>query len=91
MSAACQLGGETTSGSGNQWHSKGDVKTRQLLVECKRTEKKSFRLTREMLRVLRLEALKAGRDPVLQLEFEREQWAIIPWDNLLALMELRSE
>jgi hypothetical protein len=79
--AAKRSHGVRTSGSGNTWHSKGDVRAPTRLIECKRTDKKQFILTLQMLTQIRIQALKAGKSPVLQLEFgtaQANQWTIIP-------------
>jgi hypothetical protein len=86
-STAESLGGARVSGSGNQWHSKGDVSTRPFLIECKRTDKLSYRLEVETLRKHRLDALKAGKSPLIQVEMGKEKIGILPWEVLLDLIE----
>lgn len=83
---AKQVGGRVQPGSGNQWSAKGDVKTAEHLIECKTTDGKGYRLTVEVLRKIETEAAKAGRRPVLQVEFrlERRRYAVIPWEEFLA-------
>jgi hypothetical protein len=86
-SAAKQLGGERVSGSGNQWHSRGDVKSLTFLVECKRTDSGSYRLTKETFRRHRIDALKAGKTPLIQVELGDVKIAVVPWEVLVDLLE----
>ena len=90
-SVSKRLGGARVSGSGNQWHDKADVKTATLLVECKRTDKKQFILTKAMLQVHQIQSLKCGKKPVFQLEIGAEKWAVIRWDHLEQLLEVDDE
>ena len=53
---AKKLGGRRQKGSGALPGHKGDVKTVELLTECKRTEKGSSRITRRWLGTLSVEA-----------------------------------
>lgn len=86
LRTAKELGGDLVSGSGNQWHSKGDVKAKRYLVECKRTDKKSYSLKAEDLEKLRVQAHKAGKNPLFQVELGKERLAILPWELLLDLL-----
>jgi len=65
------------SGSGNQWHSKGDVKTKRLLIECKQTAKESYSLKLHELQKIQLEALKAGRTPVMALDIAGRDFVVL--------------
>lgn len=84
--AAKRLGGERTSGSGNGWADKGDVKSSTLLIECKRTDKKQFTLRLAEVRLARAQALAVGKMPVLQVEMGSERLAVISWEDLLGLL-----
>lgn len=84
---ATDLGGERVAGSGNQWHSRGDVKAKRFLVECKRTDAASFSLKKSMLRSHKFDALKAGKDALVEVEFGEERWAMVPWETLMELLE----
>ena len=46
---------------------KGDWKTDEYLIECKSTEKKSFRLTLEVIDKITKEAINASRLPGIEL------------------------
>lgn len=84
---AKDLGGERTAGSGNQWHSKGDVKAKRFLVECKRTDAASFSLKKSVLRAHKFDALKAGKDALVEVVLGEERWGMVPWETLMELME----
>jgi len=69
---ARDFGGITTPGSGNQWHSKADVKTPTELIECKTTTKASFTLKASDLKKIQDQALIEDRVPVFQVDFEND-------------------
>lgn len=75
--------GKESSASGATWASKGDARSKKHLVECKRTDKDSFRLTAEVLDKIRIEAVKVGREPVVQLEIAGREYAVILWDHFV--------
>lgn len=66
---ARDFGGLTTPGSGNQWHSKGDVKSDQFLIECKTTSKDSYGLKAAIWSKIATEALLEDRTPLMDIEF----------------------
>ena len=77
-------GARVMPGSGNTWHSKGDVKSPRYLVECKTTENKSYSIKAEELSKLVLQAVLARRIPVMQVELGNgSKWAVIEWDLFL--------
>lgn len=63
------LGGRRTPGSGNQWHTKGDVISRDFMGEDKTTKHSSFSLKLDDLKKLERNALAAGRTPVFSVNF----------------------
>lgn len=73
------VGGKVVVGSGNQWHSKGDVELGELLVECKRTDKESYRLQLAELQKIKLEAAMEGKTAVMQVEISGKKFAVIDW------------
>ena len=89
---AVDIGGRTQPGSGNQWNAKGDVKSESLLIECKSTIHQSFTLKVDVLEKIEREAALAGREAVLQVEFQGKRrvakYAVISYDRLLELLEL---
>lgn len=86
-----ELGGVRQPGSGNQWHSKGDVKTRDFLVEAKTTSSVSYKLDLAVLRRTQAQAQAEGKLPVVQVQFEcgvaKFQWAVIPWELFRQMMQ----
>jgi hypothetical protein len=62
--------GRRTKGSGNQWHSKGDVKAKRFLIEDKSTEHKSFTVTKKLWEKIWGEAIINGRIPILSLRID---------------------
>lgn len=92
---AKDLGGRTQPGSGNQWHSKADVKTPDHLVECKYTEKASYSLKAVELEKLLVEAMKASKEPILCIQFchpkTKRQFGVLPWEDVLSLLQERTE
>jgi hypothetical protein len=67
--AASDYGGKTRPGSGNQWHSKGDVITPDYLIECKTTTKSSYSLKCQDLLKIWKEAISESKIPVFEIEF----------------------
>lgn len=90
---AASFGGRTTPGSGNQWHSKGDVRTPSWLIECKATAKLSYSLKAETWSKIRTEALLEGRDPLMAIEFIDQDVSLVVLDreDFLALMNYKQE
>lgn len=66
---AKRLGGNRQKGSGALRHHKGDVKTQELLMECKRTDKESMSIKKEWLAKITREALVSNKVPALAIEF----------------------
>jgi ABC-type sulfate transport system substrate-binding protein len=66
---AKKLDGRRQKGSGAMAGHKADVKTVELLTECKRTEKKGIRITRDWLEKVSKEADYYGKIPALSIEF----------------------
>jgi hypothetical protein len=91
---AKELNGRTTPGSGSG-SIKGDVLTREELVEAKTTAKSQYTLKFLDLRELELNADRAGKRPVFIIEVENEstvflfnrEWVVIPKNDYLALKE----
>jgi hypothetical protein len=81
---AGQIGGKRTPGSGNQWHSKGDVQSGTLQVENKRTDTGRYTLKSVELRKYRLLAVKAGKRFVMQVDLSedpRDHYILIPVED----------
>ncbi len=60
QAAATRLGGNVTPGSGNGWATKNDVKTDDLSIEMKYTDKKSYSLKHDDLIKAERQALMDG-------------------------------
>jgi len=86
---ASDVGGKTTPGSGNQWHSKGDVKSDAFLIEAKRSDnRETITVKVSDLAKIRIEALMEGKSPVLQIELGNgDKYAIVPWTDFLSITE----
>ena len=84
---ALDIGGKTVSGSGSKWTAKGDAKSVKFLVEAKETEKESYSLKKQIFEKIYMEALKEGREPVMQIRIQNVKVAIISWEHFLALTE----
>lgn len=68
--AASDYGGKVTPGSGNQWHSKADVRTPDWLIECKTTTHQSYSLTRKTWLKIYMEAVLDNRTPAMEIEID---------------------
>lgn len=100
---AKKLGGRRQKGSGAMAGHKGDVKTVELLTECKHTEKESIRITREWLEKVSKEADFYGKVPALSIEFSDKRafdslpermtrdWIMVPAQFMRELLDLRRE
>ncbi len=87
-SAAADLGGRTTAGSGAaKFSGGGDVRVMgKTRVECKITENDSYSLKLDELEKLRKQAIKHLEYPVFQFAFKEisgrsTQYAVIQWDE----------
>lgn len=89
------LGGRRQPGSGNQWHAKGDVKSPEFLIECKQTDKLSYRLERAVLDKIETEAILAGKQALLQVEFHTpkgvDSYVVMSYDLFLQLAREKGE
>lgn len=86
--AAADLGGRTTAGSGAaKFSGGGDVRVMgKIRLECKVTEKDTYRLHYSDLKKIRTQANKVLEEPVFQIAFlhpnrSMSKFAIIPWDG----------
>ena len=68
QSLAQRVGGKTQAGSGNQWHSKGDVIEKDFLTECKYTKNKSFRISVDLWEEISEKAFAmGGKTPAVEI------------------------
>lgn len=88
--------GHVRGGSGSAWHTKGDVINKDLLIECKFTEKDSFSIKRSVIRKAQKEAAGEGRmfalaigfpDPKLPSTVRREGYVLIRLEDFAVIME----
>lgn len=86
-STARRYGGRVTPGSGNQWHTKNDVRTGTESLECKTTKSAQFTLRRADLFTASRNALLDSRRMVFQIQFEkyRERYVVLTEDDYLEL------
>lgn len=84
---AKDLGGRVQVASGSRDHLKGDVVLPEHLIECKRTDHKSYPLKLDEFRKVTLEAIMANRRAVMSIEIQKTKLAVIPWEDYLALVE----
>lgn len=97
---AKEHGGRVRPGSGSMVAAKGDVRTSHgagvspvtsgMLIEYKRTDKKSISITIVMLEKIRREALLDGRRPRLGIELGGRDWVLVPVEDYLELEERAS-
>ena len=84
--AAAKYGGRVRPGSGNKWHSKGDVITEDSLIEVKYTDKKSFSLKLEELLKIEREALMEDRVPLFGISFSGKNYVVMTEEDYETLM-----
>ena len=82
---ATKLGGRRQPGSGAIDGFKGDVITREFLIDQKTTEHSSFRITGGVLNKITYEARQAGKHPAIEIELcvapsTPKEWMLIPLD-----------
>lgn len=81
---AKELGGSRVPASGALDGAKGDISTKDFLIDSKETGAKSIVVTSQQLNKISKEAREAGRDPALILTLEGAQlgtskeWVCIP-------------
>jgi hypothetical protein len=76
--------GRRTPGSGNQWHTKLDVQTKQLAIESKRTDTGRYTLKATELRRYRIQAAAEGKRFLLQVDLSgdsRDRYILVPLED----------
>jgi hypothetical protein len=81
------IGGSTTAASGAFWSRKGDVRSKDLLVEHKWTGKKSKTIKSEELKKITNEAIMDGRTPVFGIHLDGEDYVILLETDFLELRD----
>ena len=81
---AAQSGGRRTPASGAFWHHKGDVRTKQFLMELKYTEKSSITLSKRVWDKIRREAILDGRLPAMVLDIQGRRLVVLDMEDFIA-------
>ena len=85
---AKDIGGRTTPGSGALWFSKADVRNDKYLIEAKFTDSNSYQLKYTTWDKIKREAINDGlRVPVMQIDIQGSQYALLRVDDLEALAQ----
>lgn len=88
------IGGRRQKASGALPGNKGDVRSVELLGECKRTDKKSISITLEYLAKITKEASFYNKIPCVAIEIEtppkfvNKDWVMVPAGFLQELLEV---
>lgn len=79
LAGAKRFGGRVTPGSGNGWHTKNDVRTPDLSIEYKTTEKKSYSLKYDdLIKAERNALIDSGRQFLFIVELGGREWVTMP-------------
>lgn len=84
---AKKIGGKRTAASGAFWSRKGDVRSKELLIEHKWTGKKQVTIKSEVLKKITREAILDSRIPVLGLHLDGENYVVLLEDDYLEMRE----
>jgi hypothetical protein len=84
---AKRVGGSRTAASGAFWQRKGDVRSKELLIEHKWTGKKQVTIKSEVLKKITREAILDSRTPVLGIHLDGENYVILLEDDYLEMRE----
>lgn len=83
---ASTFGGRVTPGSGNQWHTKNDVRTPKFSFEAKTTTRGQYALKASELETGEKHALADGRDFVFVIEMHGREWVVISREDFELLV-----
>lgn len=83
------FGGKRVRGSGNRWHSPGDVKSDKWLIDSKQTSKKSYSVSLETWHKLSDEALFSYRLPLLSLQIQDLELVVIQKEDWIKLFPVQ--
>ena len=85
---AKDLSGKVQPGSGNIKHPflKEDALGKEVLAQCKMTEKPSFRITRKEFDLTTERALSMCRMPCWRVDMQGTDVAIIRWDDYVQIL-----
>ena len=88
---AKKLDGSRNAVSGAFWNRKGDVRSKDLLVEHKWTGKASFTVKAAVLEKIVKEAILDGRMPALGISLNSENYILLTEDDFLELRQTLQE
>jgi hypothetical protein len=80
-----QFGGTVNPGSGSGWRRPQDVRADGLLIEDKRTGKRSITIKADDWEQLRRNALSTGRTPLMEIELAGVDYVMVrqvDWEEL---------
>ena len=79
--------GSVNAASGAFWSRKGDVRSKDLLIEHKWTGKKQVTIKSEVLKKITREAILDSRIPVLGLHLDGENYVVLLEDDYLEMRD----
>jgi len=85
------VGGQRTAASGAFWSRKGDVRSKDLLIEHKWTGKATVTIKATVLEKIVTEAILDSRMPVLGFSLNNENYVMLTEDDLLELRQRLQE
>jgi hypothetical protein len=85
------IGGATVAASGAFWSRKGDVRSKDLLIEHKWTGKAQFSMKATVLEKIVKEAILDGRLPVLGFSLNNNNYVVLTEDDFLEIRESLQE
>lgn len=81
------VGGSRNAGSGAFWSRKGDVRSKDLLIEHKWTGNKSFSMKADVLEKIVTESILDGRTPVLGFSLNNENYVVLTENDFLEIRQ----
>jgi hypothetical protein len=88
---AKEIGGQRNAASGAFWSRKGDVRSKDLLIEHKWTGKASFTVQATVLEKIVKEAILDSRTPVLGFSLNNENYVVLTEDDFLEFRQTLQE
>jgi hypothetical protein len=85
------IGGQRTAASGAFWSRKGDVRSKDLLIEHKWTGKATVTIKAAVLEKIVTEAILDSRMPVLGFSLNNENYVMLTEDDFLELRQRLQE
>lgn len=85
------IGGQRTAASGAFWSRKGDVRSKDLLIEHKWTGKATVTIKAAVLEKIVTEAILDSRMPVLGFSLNNENYVMLTEDDFLELRQKLQE